>query len=87
MHLLKYAFFPFTLAQYIAGTENTVPWEQAPVAVEAARKLINDRMKLAINMDYHFNEVLSAGYMEKQKMAVCSSCLRNLLETDFRPVS
>lgn len=45
-------------------------WEEAPSAVEAARSLINERMKQALNLDYHFNEVLSAGYMEKQKMAV-----------------
>ena len=56
--------------QYVAGTDNTVTWEEAPSAVEAARNLINERMKQALKLDYHFNEVLSAGYMEKQKMAV-----------------
>ncbi|THH31340.1 hypothetical protein EUX98_g2852 [Antrodiella citrinella] len=63
---------------YVAGTENTVPWNEAPAAVEGARKLINERMKQALNNDYHFNEVLSAGYMEKQKMAFHSDAERGL---------
>jgi len=63
---------------YIAGTENTVPWNEAPAAVEGARKLINDRMLQALNLKYEFNEVLSAGYMEKQKMAFHSDAERGL---------
>lgn len=58
--------------KYVAGTENTVTWEDAPSAVVAARELIYERMRQALDMKekYEFNEVLSAGYMEKQKMAV-----------------
>ncbi|KAH8107752.1 hypothetical protein BXZ70DRAFT_9324 [Cristinia sonorae] len=63
---------------YVAGTENTVPWEKAPGAVIAARALINERMKQALGLDYEFNEVLSAGYMEKQKMAFHSDAERGL---------
>ncbi|TCD66726.1 hypothetical protein EIP91_001019 [Steccherinum ochraceum] len=63
---------------YIAGTENTVSWEEAPAAVIGARKLINERMQLALNKSYLFNEVLSAGYMEKQKMAFHSDAEKGL---------
>ncbi|KAK0192736.1 hypothetical protein F5146DRAFT_927382 [Armillaria mellea] len=56
---------------YVAGTENTVPWGQAPSAVVAARGLMQHRIKLALGdkCESEFNEVLSAAYMQKQKMA------------------
>ena len=56
--------------QYVGGTANTVPWDQAPRAVIGARELIMQRMKQALGINGGFNEVLSAAYMEKQKMAV-----------------
>ena len=56
--------------QYVGGTANTVTWDQAPRAVIGARELILQRMKQALGIDGGFNEVLSAAYMEKQKMAV-----------------
>ncbi|KAK0480609.1 hypothetical protein IW261DRAFT_1335221 [Armillaria novae-zelandiae] len=56
---------------YVAGTENTIPWDQAPSAVVAARALMQHRIKLALGdtCESEFNEVLSAAYMQKQKMA------------------
>ena len=56
--------------QYVGGTDNTVPWDRAPSAVCDALSLIQTRMKLALGIDAHFNEVLSAAYMERQRMAV-----------------
>ncbi|KAI0630126.1 hypothetical protein C8Q77DRAFT_243759 [Trametes polyzona] len=59
--------------QYVGGTANTVPFEGAPSAVVKARDLIQSRMASVMQAEagqYHFNEVLSAAYMEKQKMAV-----------------
>jgi hypothetical protein len=35
-----------------------------------ARDFIQERAKIALNLDLEFNEVLSAAYMERQKMAV-----------------
>ncbi|KAK0458732.1 uncharacterized protein EV420DRAFT_1270141 [Desarmillaria tabescens] len=57
--------------QYVGGTENTVPWDQAPSAVIEARALMQHRIKLALDdtCESEFNEVLSAAYMQKQKMA------------------
>ncbi|KAK0495928.1 hypothetical protein EDD18DRAFT_1074824 [Armillaria luteobubalina] len=56
---------------YVAGTENTVPWDQAPSAVVDARALMQHRIKMALGdtCESEFNEVLSAAYMQKQKMA------------------
>ena len=56
--------------QYVGGTDNTVPWDRAPSAVCDALGLITHRMRLALGIDANFNEVLSAAYMERQKMAV-----------------
>ncbi|KAF9004804.1 hypothetical protein BDQ17DRAFT_1354723 [Cyathus striatus] len=55
--------------QYVGGTDNTVPFSKAPSAVLNARDLIHDRIKQALGKTVSFNEVLSAAYMEKQKMA------------------
>ncbi|KAI0690519.1 hypothetical protein BC835DRAFT_1417729 [Cytidiella melzeri] len=65
--------------QYVGGTDNTVPWENAPSAVKHALDLIKLRMsqaKLACRAD--FNEVLSAAYMERQKMAFHSDSEKGL---------
>ncbi|CCL99096.1 uncharacterized protein FIBRA_01110 [Fibroporia radiculosa] len=64
--------------QYVGGTNNTVSWNVAPTAVVQALKLIQQRMKDALNMTSSFNEVLSAAYMEKQKMAFHSDSERGL---------
>ncbi|TDL25966.1 hypothetical protein BD410DRAFT_716233 [Rickenella mellea] len=55
--------------KYIAGTGNTTPFEHAPQAVNEALQLIKDRARLAVGKSVDFNEVLSAAYMEKQKMS------------------
>ncbi|KAK0220197.1 hypothetical protein IW262DRAFT_1272276 [Armillaria fumosa] len=65
---------------YVAGTENTVPWDQAPSAVVDARALMQHRIKMALGdtCESEFNEVLSAAYMQKQKMAFHSDSERGL---------
>jgi len=55
--------------QYVGGTANTVPFENAPGAVLKARALIQKRMQQALGKHVEFNEILSAAYMERQKMA------------------
>ncbi|KAI0655889.1 hypothetical protein C8Q70DRAFT_922757 [Cubamyces menziesii] len=67
--------------RYVGGTANTVPFNAAPSAVVKARDLIQDRMNSVIQAEqsqYTFNEVLSAAYMEKQKMAFHSDAERGL---------
>ncbi|EPT04533.1 hypothetical protein FOMPIDRAFT_1156757 [Fomitopsis schrenkii] len=64
--------------QYVGGTDNTVSWDRAPSAVCDALELIKLRMKFALNMDGQFNEVLSAAYMERQRMAFHSDAERGL---------
>ncbi|KAL1670057.1 hypothetical protein GGF50DRAFT_109790 [Schizophyllum commune] len=54
---------------YVGGGANTTPWEQAPEAVLAARELMHKRIRQALGRQESFNEVLSAAYMESQKMA------------------
>ncbi|KAL1744778.1 hypothetical protein HDZ31DRAFT_37795, partial [Schizophyllum fasciatum] len=55
--------------QYVGGGANTVPWEEASPAVLSARDLMHKRIRQALGRDETFNEVLSAAYMESQKMA------------------
>ncbi|KAF8813860.1 hypothetical protein BYT27DRAFT_7334882 [Phlegmacium glaucopus] len=55
--------------QYVGGAANTVPFENAPGAVVKARALIQKRIQQALETHVEFNEVLSAAYMERQKMA------------------
>ena len=50
-----------------------MPFDGAPSAVVKARELIQSRMAAVFQAEgtpYSFNEVLSAAYMEQQKMAV-----------------
>ncbi|KAJ4498242.1 hypothetical protein C8R41DRAFT_166179 [Lentinula lateritia] len=54
---------------YVGGTANTLTWEEAPTAVVKAKEFIEERTNLALNKQSEFNEVLSAAYMEKQKMS------------------
>ncbi|KAJ7752927.1 hypothetical protein B0H16DRAFT_1545390 [Mycena metata] len=59
-------------------TDNTVPFDRAPGAVLQARELIQKRMREALAVNYEFNEVLSAAYMEQQKMAFHSDSEQGL---------
>jgi hypothetical protein len=54
----------------VGGTSNTVPFDQAPSAVVKARELIQNRVFESLGKKVLFNEVLSAAYMERQKMGV-----------------
>ncbi|KAJ6590248.1 hypothetical protein B0H10DRAFT_806878 [Mycena sp. CBHHK59/15] len=63
---------------YVGGTDNTVPFDRAPGAVVQARQLIEKRIHEALRVQYVFNEVLSAAYMEQQKMAFHSDSERGL---------
>ncbi|KAI0085179.1 hypothetical protein BDY19DRAFT_897156 [Irpex rosettiformis] len=65
--------------QYVGGTDNTVSWDAAPSAVVHALDLIKRRIEQAeLPCRADFNEVLSAAYMEKQKMAFHSDAERGL---------
>jgi len=55
--------------QYVGGTGNTVPFDKAPSSVRGALALIKERSRLALRRDIPFNEILSAAYMERQKMS------------------
>ncbi|KAJ6553490.1 hypothetical protein DFH09DRAFT_988081 [Mycena vulgaris] len=54
---------------YVGGTDQTVPFDQAPSAVVDARQLITSRMKSALGTTHEFNEVLSVAYLENQDMS------------------
>ncbi|KAI9509424.1 hypothetical protein F5148DRAFT_761013 [Russula earlei] len=64
--------------QYIGGAERTTPLEDGAKAVLDALALIKDRITTALGRDIPFNEVLSAAYMEKQKMTFHSDSERGL---------
>ncbi|KAF8904411.1 hypothetical protein CPB84DRAFT_1814416 [Gymnopilus junonius] len=55
--------------KYVGGDANTVSFDSAPEAVVKARALIQKRIKQALNVPAEFNEVLSAAYMERQRMS------------------
>jgi hypothetical protein len=59
-----------TPRQYIGGAEHTTPLEEGARPVKDALKLIRHRIATALGKHIYFNKVLSAAYMEKQKMAV-----------------
>ena len=63
--------------QYVAGTNNTVPFDRTPAVVSKALNLIKSRASIICENDTEFNEILTVAYMEGQKMNV--SCLCNLL--------
>ena len=54
----------------MAGAADTIPFAESASAVQMARGLIEQRAKEALRLRTSFNEVLSAAYLEKQKMAV-----------------
>ncbi|KAI0254135.1 hypothetical protein BJV78DRAFT_1122074 [Lactifluus subvellereus] len=55
--------------QYVGGAERTTPLEDGAEPVLGALDLIRHRIATALGKGVTFNEVLSAAYMEKQKMA------------------
>ncbi|KAI0266741.1 hypothetical protein BC834DRAFT_823305 [Gloeopeniophorella convolvens] len=59
----------FVCPHYIGGAERTTPLEGGPEAVIGALNLIKERVAAALGHEPQFNEVLSAAYMEKQRMA------------------
>lgn len=75
--------FIWRLVQYVGGADNTVPFEPGS-AVTDALNLIKKRTEQALGHERDFNEVLSAAYMEKQKMAV-SFCITFWLQPDASP--
>ena len=62
----------------MGGTGNTTPFSVAPGAVKAALDLIQTRAGIVIKSKPKFNEILSAAYMERQKMAVRTSVIESL---------
>jgi len=64
--------------QYVGGTANTVPFDAACSAVLNARSLIEERVFESLSKEVSFNEVLSAAYMEQQKMAFHSDSEKGL---------
>lgn len=54
---------------YVGGTNETVPFQEAPSAVMEALDLIQDRASKAVRRLLRFNEILSAAYMQDQQMA------------------
>lgn len=53
--------------EYVGGTENTVPLGTHK-SVEQAMAWIRRRVNMVLEKDPEFNEILSAAYMEGQKM-------------------
>ncbi|KAG6375365.1 2OG-Fe(II) oxygenase superfamily-domain-containing protein [Boletus reticuloceps] len=64
--------------QYVGGSGQTVPFSEAPDCVRRALALIKERSSLALCTDIPFNEILSAGYMERQKMSFHSDSEKGL---------
>ncbi|KAH8994050.1 hypothetical protein EDB92DRAFT_1796023 [Lactarius akahatsu] len=64
--------------QYIGGAERTTPLKDGAEAVTRALDLIKLRIETTLGMREDFNEVLSAAYMEKQKMTFHSDSERGL---------
>ncbi|KAN0134053.1 hypothetical protein V8E53_008271 [Lactarius tabidus] len=64
--------------QYIGGAERTTPLKEGTEPVQGALRLIKNRIATTLGQDIDFNEVLSAAYMERQKMAFHSDSERGL---------
>ncbi|KAH9036924.1 hypothetical protein EDB84DRAFT_1156137 [Lactarius hengduanensis] len=64
--------------QYIGGAERTTPLKDGAEAVTRALDLIKHRIETTLGMREDFNEVLSAAYMEKQRMTFHSDSERGL---------
>jgi len=62
----------------VGGTDNTVPFTDAASAVLGALQLIQARAQAVLKRKTEFNEILSAAYMERQKMAFHSDSERGL---------
>ncbi len=61
--------------QYIVDTNGTVPFDEAPEAVRTALAFIKSRATAALKKPIDFNEILSAAYLEEQKMSVSYEAL------------
>ena len=59
-----------TSGKYIGEAANTVPMDRTSSAVRRALQLITDRIHQALGHKAEFNEVLTAAYLQRQKMAV-----------------
>ena len=59
-----------TPSQYIGGATHTTALNEGAPAVLKALSLIQHRIMSTLGKHIDFNEVLSAAYMKKQKMAV-----------------
>jgi len=55
--------------QYVSGTGQTVPFDKASKSVIAALAIIKERTQKALGCEVPFNEILTAAYMESQKMS------------------
>ena len=55
---MEYLCIPSFDFQYVGGTANTVPFENAPGAVVKARALIQKRVQEALGKHIEFNEIL-----------------------------
>ncbi|KAJ7152873.1 hypothetical protein C8R46DRAFT_1228435 [Mycena filopes] len=66
--------------QYVGGSAQTVPLQDACPAVQAAHRLIETRVASALGAapPHPFNELLSVAYLEKQSMAYHSDNERGL---------
>ncbi|KAH0827875.1 hypothetical protein J3R83DRAFT_3502 [Lanmaoa asiatica] len=63
---------------YVGGSGHTVPFREAPDCVRRALALIKERSSIALRTDIPFNEILSAAYMERQKMSFHSDSEKGL---------
>ncbi|KIN92765.1 hypothetical protein M404DRAFT_36739 [Pisolithus tinctorius Marx 270] len=55
--------------KYVGGTSNTVPLSETLDCIREALDLIKQRAHLVVNPGTQFNEVLTATYLEGQKMS------------------
>lgn len=70
--MVSFVSHDMTSRQYIGGAERTTPLEHGAEPVMGALRLIQHRIETTLGKRVDFNEVLSAAYMEKQKMTVSS---------------
>ncbi|KAG9316630.1 hypothetical protein JVU11DRAFT_2684 [Chiua virens] len=68
----------FYCIEYVGGTGNTVSFSEAPECVRRALAVIKERSGLALQADIPYNEILSAAYMERQKMSFHSDSEKGL---------
>ncbi|KAI6094829.1 hypothetical protein EDD16DRAFT_1502659 [Pisolithus croceorrhizus] len=54
---------------YVGGATRSVPLANAPNCVREALDLITERAQMVVSQEVQFNEVLTAAYLESQKMS------------------